>query len=285
MIYTRQNHYQFLEEELRAQTESFKQKLDTTATFLLQDREELFVAQFLKFDDGEMILKFSNKRGIPRKGEYLYCFTVPKELRDFRSWGNLTYGDLIKAKGNFTEIVCIWQAPLKDDKDFCIAGFRGVELEFAINIQSATGMILLLGPNKPPYEYIANLQKIVLNNHTESVSQILDQDFQSNDWQPILLNNKSNISDFILSQLSLSDNLILQGPPGTGKTYQIAEICEKLCRQGKSVLVTALTNRALIEVADKPALIEILKEHRIFKTKLSTDEAKGNAGSIADKRN
>ncbi len=274
MLYNRQTHWQFLEEELQAQTESFMQKLNTSATFLLQDREELFVAQFLKFEDGEMILKFSNKRGIPRKGEYLYCFTVPKELRDFRTWGNLTYGDLVKSKGNFTETVCIWQAPLKDDKDFCLAGFRGVELEFAINIQSATGMILLLGPNKPPYEYIANLQKIVLVNHSKHVNQILDQHFQINDWKPVLLNNKSNISDFVLNQLSLTDNLILQGPPGTGKTFLIAEICEKLCSQGKSVLVTALTNRALIEVADKPALVDILKQHRIFKTKISTDEAK-----------
>ena len=85
MIYGRQEHLQFLEEELRAQTEAYKQKLDTPALFLLQDREALFVAQFLKFQDGEMILRFSNKRGLPRQGEYLYCFTVQKELRDYRN--------------------------------------------------------------------------------------------------------------------------------------------------------------------------------------------------------
>lgn len=274
MIYTRQQHSLFLEEELRAQTEAFKQKLDTSATFLLLEREELFVAQFLKFENGEMILKFSNKRGLPRKGEYLYCFTVPKELRDYRTWRNKTYGDLIKAKGNFTETVCVWQAPLKDDKDFCIAGFRGVDLEFAVNISEAEKMILLLGPNIPPYEYIANLQKIIQNNHTEPVSQIIDQDFQNSNWKPILLDNNNNISTFVINQLQLSDSLILIGPPGTGKTYQIAEICKTLCEQGKSVLVTALTNRALIEVAEKPALNEMLKEHRIFKTKLSADEVK-----------
>ena len=41
MIYTRQEHAQFLEDELRAQTRAFKQKLDTSATFLLQEREEI----------------------------------------------------------------------------------------------------------------------------------------------------------------------------------------------------------------------------------------------------
>jgi len=273
MIYSREEHIRFLEEELRAQTEAYKQKLDTSALFLLQDRKELFVAQFLTFKDGEMILKFPNTRGIPRQGEYLYCFTVPKDLRNYRDWGNKTYGDLIKAKTNYSEIVCIWQTP-SNEKDFSIAGFRGVELEFAIHIQEAEGMILLLGPNKPPFEYIANLQSIVQNQNNESVNKIFDQDFQVSDWTPSLLDNKYNIADFVLSQLALQDSLIIQGPPGTGKTYLIAEICERLCNQGKSILVTALTNRALIEIVEKPALQTLLEEHRIFKTKLSVDEAK-----------
>ena len=92
----------FLEEELQAQTKAFNQKLNTSAKFLLQEREELFVAQFLAFKDGEMILKFSTKRGLPRKGEYLYCFTVPKDLRDYRNWGEKTYGDLVKEKESTT---------------------------------------------------------------------------------------------------------------------------------------------------------------------------------------
>lgn len=273
MIYGRKEHWQFLEEELRAQTEAYKVKLDTSALFLLHDREELFVAQFLKFHDGEMILKFSNHRGLPRQGEYLYCFTVPKELRDYRNWDNKTYGDLIKSKTNYSEIVCIWQAP-SNEKGFSIAGFRGVELEFSTHIQDTEGMILLLGPNKPPFEYISNLQKIVLNEANESVNKILDQDFYFSNWTPTLIDNKKNIANFVLTQLALQDSLIIQGPPGTGKTYLIAEICESLCNQGKSVLVTALTNRALIEIVEKPALEELLEKHRIFKTKLSVDEAR-----------
>ena len=279
MKYTRQEHSNFLEEELQAQTKAFNQKLNTSATFLMQEREELFVAQFLTFKDGEMILKFSTKRGLPRKGEYLYCFTVPKELRDFRNWGEKTYGDLVKEKANFTETVCVWQAPSKDkdgnlEKDFYIAGFRGVELDFSVNISEAEKMILLLGPNKPPFEYIANLQKIVQSNYSENVSLILDQDFLTTNWQPSLLDNNNDIPNFILSQLALTDQVVLIGPPGTGKTYQIAEICKRLCGQGKSVLVTSLTNRALIEVIEKPALENMLDEGKVFKTKISTDEAK-----------
>ena len=275
MIHSREEHFQFLEEELRAQSEAYKQKLDTSAMFLFQDKEEMFIAQFLKFQDGEMIMKFSNNRGLPRQGAYLYCFIVPKELRDYKNWGNKTYGDLIKSKSNYSEAVCIWQAST-NEKDFSIAGFRGVELEFATSIQDAEGMIMILGPNKPPIEYIANLQKIVQQQNNDFVNRILDQDFNYSEWSPSLLNDKKNIADFVLSQLTLQDTMIIQGPPGTGKTYLIAELCERLCNQGKSVLVTALTNRALIEIIEKPALKILLKEERIFKTKLSVDEARAH---------
>ncbi len=279
MKYTREEHNNFLEEELQAQTKAFNLKLNTSATFLLEEQEELFVSQFLTFKDGEMILKFSTKRGLPRKGEYLYCFTVPKDFRDFRNWGDKTYGDLIKQKANFTETVCVWQGPSKDkdgniEKDFRLVGFRGIDLDFSVNISKAEKMILLLGPNSPPFEYIANLQKIVKNNQKESVSSILDQAFKYTSWQPTFLDNKNDIPNFIISQLELSDQVILIGPPGTGKTYQIAEICKRICEKGKSVLVTSLTNRALIEVVEKPALKDLLEKGKVFKTKVSTDEAK-----------
>ena len=273
MFYTRKEHNQFLEEELRAQTEAFKQKLETSALFLLQEREELFVAQFLKFHNGEMILKFSTSRGLPRHGEYLYCFTVPKDLRDYKNWNDRTYGDLIKSKDNYTECVCIWQAP-SDDKDFCIAGFRGIDLEFATHIQDAEGIILLLGPNKPPFEYISNLQKIVNNHAIEAANKILDQDFHLSDWTPSLLDDKTNILDFIKTQLQLQTSVIILGPPGTGKTHFIAELIKNLANENKSILVTALTNRALIEIVEKPGLKELLEQHRVFKTKLSVDEAR-----------
>ncbi|MET3115336.1 DNA replication ATP-dependent helicase Dna2 [Pedobacter sp. CG_S7] len=271
MTYERQQHWQFLGEELKAQTETFNQKLNTSALFLLHEREELFVAQFLKFRDGEMILKFSNRRGVPRQREYLNCFTVPKDLRNYRNWGRKTYGDLIRSQTNCTEIICIWHAP-STENDFSICAFRGMEIEFANNIQNADGIILILGPNKPPIEYLKNLQNIVNNESDEAVKNILDQDFHYSNWKPVLLDNKKNTKDYLLAQLLLQNTLIVQGPPGTGKTHLIAEICAKLCTEGMSVLVTALTNRALIEIAEKPALNSMLLENLVLKTKLSLDE-------------
>ena len=72
--------------------------------------------------------------------------------------------------------------------------------------------------------------------------------------------------------MTLTDTMILEGPPGTGKTYMIAELCARLCAEGYSVLVTALTNRALMEIAEKPAVRSLLDEHKLFKTNISIDE-------------
>lgn len=274
MIYTRQEHYLFLEEELQAQTDEYQHKLDSSASYLLNDREELFVSQFVKFENGEMILKFNNSRGIPRKGEYLYCFTTPKTLHNFREWKNLTYGELIKNKGYSTELVCIWQYPLRDDPQYCLVGFRGVDLEFAEHLEGHSGAFLILGPNVPPYQYIGNLQKIIRYNNNETIQQLIEGNTENKPFTPQSFAHNISITDFIIKQLSLTNSIIIQGPPGTGKTTQIAKLCDYFCRQGLSVLVTALTNRALIEVASKEELQQLLIDGAIYKTKMSVDEAK-----------
>lgn len=274
MIYTRKEHFLFLEEELQAQTDAFQHKLDTSASYLLNDREELFVAQFVKFSEGEIILKFNNSRGIPRKGEYLYCFTTPKHLHNFREWGDITYGELIKNKGFSTELVCIWQYSLRDNPQYCLVGFRGADLEFAEHIEGHAGAFLVLGPNVPPYQYIGNLQKIVRDNQSDSIRNLLEGNVEETSFAPQPFAKNVSVTDFVVKQLSLTDSVIIQGPPGTGKTTQIAKLCEFFCSQGLSVLVTALTNRALMEVAAKDVLKVMLEDGRICKTKMSVDEAK-----------
>ena len=274
MIYTRKEHFLFLEEELQAQTDAFQHKLDTSASYLLNDREELFVAQFVKFSEGEIILKFNNSRGIPRKGEYLYCFTTPKHLHNFREWGDITYGELIKNKGFSTELVCIWQYSLRDNPQYCLVGFRGADLEFAEHIDGHAGAFLVLGPNVPPYQYIGNLQRIVRDNQSDSIRYLLEGNVEETSFAPQPFAKNVSVTEFVVKQLSLTDSVIIQGPPGTGKTTQIAKICEFFCSQGLSVLVTALTNRALMEVAAKDDLKVMLEAGRVYKTKMSVDEVK-----------
>jgi MoxR-like ATPase len=45
--------------------------------------------------------------------------------------------------------------------------------------------------------------------------------------------------------------VLVQGPPGTGKTHTIANLIGHLLSEGKSILVTAQTDKALAVVKDK----------------------------------
>ena len=266
----RKNHWQFLEDELKAETEEFNKKFLSKAITLLTETEEMFVGQFLRFRDGEMIMKFPNTRSLPRKGEYLMCMVLPDELRNYHNWGDMTYRDLYKSRFNATEAVCIWHAPA-DDKRFSLVGFNNVSLDFAAYIEKAPGVILTFAPQWPPIDYIMNLQKVVNDNLSTGVSEVLDTDYQKKDWEPFLI-KQDNVADFVYSQLNLTGTMILQGPPGTGKTYMISELCARLCNEGKAVLVTALTNRALMEIAEKPQMQPLLENGKIYKTNITKDE-------------
>ena len=280
MILDRKKYWQFLEDELKAETEEFKKKYMTTAISLLKDKDEMFVAQFVKFKDGEMIMKFPVTRALPRKGEFLVCMVLPPLLQSYRNWGNRTYRDLYKERSSSTECVCIWTQP-SDDKRFALVGFSKVSLDFANFIKEYPGLILTFGPQRPPIDYVMNLQRLVEQKNWSSISSVLDADYVRKEWAPNLI-KQDKVSDFVYNQLCLSDTMILEGPPGTGKTYMIAELCARLCAEGKSVLVTALTNRALMEIAEKPAVQGLLEDGKIFKTNITLDEQKEckNIGSI-----
>lgn len=266
----RKKHWQFLEDELKAETEEFKKTYLTTAISLLKTSQEMYVAQFISFKDGEMIMKFPISRALPRKGDFLVCMVLPPELQDYRNWGDKTYRDLYNARYNSTECVCIWHSPANDPR-YSLVGFSKVSVDFANYIKETPNIVLTFAPQRPPIDYVMNLQKVVEDKYSKGVASVLDANYQTKDWEPILI-KQDNVSGFVYSQMTLTDTMILEGPPGTGKTYMIAELCARLCAEGHSVLVTALTNRALMEIAEKPAVESLLEEHKIFKTNISMDE-------------
>lgn len=270
MIINRRKHWQFLEDELKAETEDFKKIYLATAISLLKISQEMYVAQFISFKDGEMIMQFPISRALPRKGDFLVCMVLPPELQDYRNWGDRSYRDLYKARYNSTECVCIWHSPANDPR-YSLVGFSKVSVDFANYIKKTPNIVLTFAPQRPPIDYVMNLQKVVEDQYSKGVASILDANYQAKDWEPIPI-RQDDVSGFVYSQMALTETMILEGPPGAGKTYMIAELCAKLCAEGHSVLVTALTNRALMEIAEKPAVESLLGEHRIFKTNISMDE-------------
>ena len=262
----------FLNMELTAVTEDFDKKFSARAIHLLNESEELFVGQFLKFENGEMLVKFRASRAFPRKGEYVQAMYLPSHLQDYRKWNEITYEFLYKNRLKGSEAVCIWQAK-SNEEGFVLLGFRGIDISFADYINNAPGALVFFGPHRPPIDYLANLYRLSKDEYSKCVANILDYSYFPISNDPFLIKDNKP-SEFIYHQINSSQITLLQGPPGTGKTYLIAELCAKLCNEGKSVLVTALTNRALIEIAEKQAIEELLDGKRVFKTNLMVDEQK-----------
>lgn len=72
------------------------------------------------------------------------------------------------------------------------------------------------------------------------------------DDDEILLAKETNAEQMqIIRRLATSGSVLVQGPPGTGKTHTIGNIIGHLLAQGKSVLVTSHTPKALRVLRDQ----------------------------------
>lgn len=274
MKYTRAQHKQFLELELRAIAEKYRDLLNTKAT-VLRDHNELYVTQFVKIahedkNGGQLLLRFKKSNGIPRNNEYFTAVVLPLECCLPKSWGSLSWGDLRKKQIEFSEVHCTWQGK-EDEKGLLLCGFKGLSVEMSDYLKTNIGCVVILGPQEPPIEYYQNLIDIVSIQDDNLLASILDFDDQVSKWNPHIIHKEFSSND-LLSALDESKNIIVQGPPGTGKTYRIAQMVASLLDRGASVLVTALTNRALMEVAEKDALKLHIVQGHISKTALTSDE-------------
>ena len=286
MYYTREQHKRFLDKELVAISEEYLKKLNSKALVLLSDNE-LYVTQFVKLDlkkedsnnadcnvlgSGQLMLRFKKDKGIPRKNEYFTAVALEKEMSFPKNWGDITWGNLRHHQVEFSEVHCVWQGRT-DDNGFLLCGFAGLSIEMAKFLANKEGCVIVLGPQAPPMDYYQNLIDIVSNNDSNMAAQeILDFEKKKVMWNPVHINSNKEQVDGIVEVLETTPQLIFQGPPGTGKTFLMAEIVNHLLSQNKSVLVTAMTNRALIELAEKDSLKEFMLKKRIMKTSVSSDE-------------
>jgi hypothetical protein len=86
----------------------------------------------------------------------------------------------------------------------------------------------------------------------------------------------------IVRQVDAQAQTLVQGPPGTGKTHTAAALLSHLLAQGKRVLVTAHTDRALREVRDKlPAEIKPLSVAVVGSSREDMSDLKVAVGRIA----
>lgn len=289
MYYSREQHKRFLDKELTAISEAYLKLLNSKAISLLSSNE-IYVTQYIKLDfkqpedpsnadknvwgSGQLMLRFKKDKGIPRKNEYFTAVILEKDMCLPKNWGEITWGKLRSHQVEFSEVHCVWQGKA-DDNGFLLCGFSGVSIEmsqYLIN-NKLEGCVIVLGPQEPPMEYYQNLMSVV-GNTSESLPARTLLDFEKSNisWNPEEINSNSSQIDRIIRLLEEKDEMIIQGPPGTGKTHLMAGLVAQLIQNNKSVLVTAMTNRALIELAEKDCLKDALTQKKVKKTNVSSDE-------------
>ncbi|MDB0716069.1 PIN domain-containing protein [Bacteroides xylanisolvens] len=285
MYYTREKHKRFLDKELQAISENYIRVLNTKATALLSENE-VYVAQFMKVDlekdankddvfngSGQVVLKFKKDKGIPRKNEYFTALLLDGDKCLPRNWGNLSWAELRKFQVEYSEVHCVWQGKANDN-GFLLCGFNGMSMNMAkyLKEKNLSGCVIVLGPQEPPMEYYQNLISFISNTSAcEPAAKILDFNDSGNNNGPSTIND-DDTARFVTEEIENHAEVIIQGPPGTGKTYMMASIIKHLLDKQKSVLVTALTNRALIELACKESLDVHRSNKNVMKTNVSSDE-------------
>lgn len=160
-----------------------------------------------------------------------------------------------------------------------IIGFKDLDIEFIEFIENLLEQgkkpSIIIARKDPPYQYLINLKKYIENNPSDEVLNISFKGSLEN-WIPETIENSDELFSEVIKKLNSDKEVIIQGPPGTGKSTLISVIVSELLNQGDSICICALTNKALMEIADKKGIKDISKSGRVYKTNLTLNEQREN---------
>lgn len=263
-------HIELIQAELIYQTNEFNKLLKNQAAKMFVD-SQLYLCRYQGFDEarGNLIVKFNHKIcNAPRRNENLQCFVSEMQNDAVKEWGGITYEHLRAKVTTQFEAKTVF---FTYEKDHTIVGLSGVKVEDISKYQKDA--LVFLAPTDPPLNYLINLHNF-LKEHQPNTNSILDLEIGQDDWNPEPLIVDKDIVVKIQTDLIENEIVIIQGPPGTGKTFLMAQLCSALLKTDNRVIVTALTNRALIELAEKEHLKTALEEGKVFKSALTAEESK-----------
>ena len=271
MKYTREEYVKFLCTELEAQEKSYEQIVKTKAS-VLKDNGEVFVGMFQRINEaGFAVFKVRNYENMPRKNSFWSAVYLNGEMGKFRNWGDLSWNKLREEyQRDFSDCLCAWITK-SDDDAFCLVGIKNLTIQFTELLEQGK-TIIAFGPKDPPLQYLLNLIQIVKDERNRETQPILDFSETEDQWNPRKIEAKEDLVSILLNNHSNEKCVVVQGPPGTGKTTRMAQLAASLLKENKSVLVTALTNQALIELAKKDKLQEYIEKGKVSKTSLTVDE-------------
>lgn len=228
---------------------------------------------------GNLMIEFNAFSG-PRLNTPYECFlfgglTAPD---DINSW-SMTYEKFRSQFAKLTSSILPIFYLNTNTNNKVIIGFKDLDIEFMEFVENLLEQgkkpSIIIARKDPPYQYLINLKKYIENNPSDEVLNITLEGSLDN-WIPETIENSDEFSVEIMKKLNSNKEVIIQGPPGTGKSTLISVIVSELLNQGDSICVCALTNKALMEIADKKAIKDISKFGRVYKTNLTLNEQREN---------
>ena len=249
-------------------------------------KEEIIIGYVDHVNDnlGHVVLKFPKDKA-PRLKVQKSVMVIKKEAwvelgTNVTSWvcSFLDFCKNANYHSNTSDLLPLYYTK-KGDSNYDYVGCTGLSTSlydlFKKSTEAGKSLSVIVFSPFPPVDYFNNLVNFLEVYH-DLPEQMTEPKIDYEDWHPEELgynpDNELAIPERILQTLEEDDCCILQGPPGTGKSYTIAHIIATYLTNNKTVCVTTMANKGLIELVQQPPLMPFLQEGKISKSNLSADE-------------
>lgn len=285
-------HYQYFFSDQVREAEMEKKSIIKAPMNLLFRKEEIIVGFVDHVNDklGHVIIKFPKDKA-PRLKVQKSVMVIKKDAKaelgtSVTSW-KCSFLDFCKNAqyhSNTSDIFPLYFTK-KGNSNYDYVGCTGISTSLYDLFKKSTELgkslsVIVFSPF-PPVDYFNNLVNFLEVYH-DLPEHMLEPKIDYEDWQPEELEynpeNETAIPERIQQTLEEEDCCILQGPPGTGKSYTIAHIIAHYLTNNKTVCVTTMANKGLIELVQQPPLLPFLQEGKISKSNLSADERRAVPG-------
>ena len=280
-----QNYQYFFSDQVREAEMEQKSIIKAPMNQLFR-KEEIIVGYVDHVNDnlGHVVIKFPKDKA-PRLKVQKSIMVIKKEAKaelgpNVTSWvcSFLVFCKNTQYHSNTSDLLPLYYTNKVESK-YDYVGCTGLSTTlydlFKKSTESGKSLSVIVFSPFPPVDYFNNLVNFLEVYH-DLPEQMIEPKIDYEDWQPEELeNNPENetaIPEKILQTLEEDDCCILQGPPGTGKSYTIAHIIATYLTNNKTVCVTTMANKGLIELVQQPPLLPFLQDGKISKSNLSADE-------------
>ena len=280
-----QNYQNFFLDQVK-EAEMEQKNIIKAPMNLLLCKDEIIVGYVDHVNDnlGHVVLKFPKDKA-PRLKVQKSIMVIKKDAKselgkDISTWGCsfLDFCKTIRYHSNTSDIVPLYYTK-KVETNYDYVGCTGLSTNlydlFKKSAESGKCLTVIIFTSFPPVDYYNNLVNFLEVYH-DMPELLIEPRISYKEWHPEELEynpeNETAIPERILGTLNEQKCCILQGPPGTGKSYTIAHIIAKYLEDNKTVCVTTMANKGLIELVQQPPLLSFLKDGKISKSNLSADE-------------